>query len=112
MITGKKAIVRASGENIHILQWVIPTVKGGDIRKIVDTRLQGEFSISSAWKVVEIAMSCISQTTAERPGISQICAELKECLSLGMVQSNNGSLRARDELVSVATISESTFLAR
>ena len=112
MITGKKAIVKASGENIHILQWVIPIVRGGDIRNIVDTRLQGEFSISSAWRVVEIAMSCISQTTAERPGISQISAELKECLSLEMVQRNNGSTRDRDNLVSVATISESTILAR
>ncbi|AET01539.2 putative transferase, protein kinase RLK-Pelle-LRR-I-1 family [Medicago truncatula] len=112
LITGKKAMVRASGENIHILQWVISLVKGGDIRNIVDTRLQGEFSISSAWKVVEIAMSCVSQTTAERPGISQISTELKECLSLDMVQRNNGSTSARDELVSVATVSVSTFLAR
>jgi len=112
LITGKKALVRASGENIHILQWVIPLVEGGDIQNIVDTRLKGEVSIDSARKVVEIAMSCISQTVAERPDISQILAELKECLCLEMVQRNNGSTRARDELVSVATVSESTILAR
>jgi serine/threonine protein kinase len=113
LITGKKALVRESGESIHILQWVIPIVKRGDIQNIVDKKLQGEFNISSAWKVVEIAMSCISQTVSERPDISQVLAELKECLSLDMVQSNNGSMRARDELVSVALhVSETTILAR
>ena len=104
--------MRASGESTHILQWVVPIVKSGDIQNIIDTKLQGEFSISSAWKVVEIAMSCISQTVTERPDISQILAELKECLWLEMVQRNNGSMRATDEFVSVATVSESTILAR
>ncbi|RHN39164.1 putative transferase [Medicago truncatula] len=75
-------------------------------------RLQGEFSIDSAWKVVEIAMSCISQTATERPDISQIFAELKKCVPLEMVQTNNGSTRSRDDLVSVATVSETTILAR
>jgi len=112
LITGKKAIVRASGENIHILQWVIPVVKGGDIQNIVDMRLKGEFSINSAWKVVEIAMSCITQTVADRPDISEILVELKECLSLEMFQKNNVSMRATDEFVSIATVSESTLLAR
>ena len=112
MITGKKALVRASGESTHILQWVVPIVKSGDIQNIIDTKLQGEFSISSAWKVVEIAMSCISQTVTERPDISEILAELKECLSLDMVRRNNGSTSARDELVSVDTVSETSLSAR
>jgi hypothetical protein len=86
LITGRKALERASGENTHILQWVLPIVKRGDIQNIVDTRLQGEFGINSAWKVVEIAMSCISPIVAERPDISQIFAELKESLSLEMVR--------------------------
>ena len=113
MITGRKALVlRASGENIHILQWAVPIIESGNIQNIVDVRLQGEFCIDSAWKVVEIAMSCISQTATERPDISQIFAELKECLSLSMVQRNCGSTKSRDEFVSVATISETTVLAR
>jgi len=85
-------------------------VKRGDIQNIIDTKLQGEFSINSAWKVVEIAMSCISQTVTERPDIRQILAELNECLSLDMVQC--GSTRSRDALVSLAIESETTILAR
>jgi hypothetical protein len=51
--------------------------------------LEGEFNINSAWKPVEIAKSCILQTATERPGISQILTELKECLSLEIVQIRN-----------------------
>jgi len=104
--------VRVSGEYLHILEWVIPIVEGGDIQNVVDPRLQGEFSINSAWKAVEIAMSCTSSNAVERPDMSQILAELKECISLEMVQTNNGSMRAKVELVSVATVSEITILAR
>ncbi|WJX86280.1 hypothetical protein P8452_68610 [Trifolium repens] len=88
LITGRQAIVRAGGKNIHILEWVIPIIKRGDIENVIDPRLESEFSINSAWKVVEIAMTCISPNAAERPDISQILAELKESLSLEMVQKH------------------------
>ena len=112
MITGKKALVRASGENTHILQWVTPIVKIGDIRSIVDARLQGKFDINSAWKVVEIAMSCTSPIEVERPDMSLILAELNECLSSEMVQRNNGRERAIDELTSLNIGSDTIPLAR
>ncbi|KAK2352999.1 putative LRR receptor serine/threonine-protein kinase [Trifolium repens] len=86
LITGRQAIVKAAGQNIHILEWVIPIIKGGDIQNVIDSKLEGEFSVDSARKIVEIAMSCISPNFIERPDISQILVELKESLSLDMVQ--------------------------
>ncbi|PNY14834.1 receptor-like protein kinase, partial [Trifolium pratense] len=112
LITGRKALVKVSNEYIHILQWVIPIIEGGDIQNIVDPKLQGEFSINSAWKAIEIAMSCTSPNAVERPDMSQILADLKECLSLDIVQRNPQNPNAIEELVSVATISETTLLAR
>ncbi|CAJ2663777.1 unnamed protein product [Trifolium pratense] len=112
LITGKKAVVKVCGENIHILQWVIPIVKSGDIRNIVDTRLQGEFSINSAWKVVEIAMSCISQNAVERPDISQILVELNVCLSLDRVWSNGERARDINEMSSLTAEEDTAPLAR
>jgi hypothetical protein len=38
----------------------------GDIKSIVDPRLRGNFNINSAWKAVEIAMACVSPTSAKR----------------------------------------------
>jgi hypothetical protein len=112
LITGRKALVKVSDEYLHILDWVIPIIEGGDIENVVDPRLQGEFSINSAWKAVEIAISCTSPNAVGRPDMSLILAELKECLSLDMIQRNYGSTKAIDELVSFATISETTISAR
>ncbi|CAJ2663768.1 unnamed protein product [Trifolium pratense] len=64
--------------------------EGEDIQNVVDSKLGGEFSIDSARKVVEIAMSCILPNFAKRPDICQILTELKESLSLDMVQRHGG----------------------
>lgn len=100
--------MRENEKNIHILQRVIPIIEGGDIQNTVDPRLQGEFSISSAWKAVEIGMSCISPTAAQRPDISQILAELKECLSLDMVQRNSEVVTTTVEWTSMQIEIETT----
>ncbi|WJX86277.1 hypothetical protein P8452_68608 [Trifolium repens] len=112
LITGRQAIVREDEKNIHILEWVIPIIEEGDIQNVIDPKLQGEFSINSAWKAIEIAMSCTSPNAVVRPDAHQILAELKECLSLDMVQRNCGNTSAIDGLVSVATVSETIILAR
>ncbi|CAL5195563.1 unnamed protein product [Lathyrus oleraceus] len=112
LMTGRQAIERVDGESIHILEWVSPIIEGGDIKKVIDPRLKGEFHINSAWKVVEIAMSCILQIAAERPDISQILAGLNECLSLEMVQKNNGRERSIVEMPSVCVELESYPSAR
>jgi hypothetical protein len=99
LITGRQALVRAGGENYHILEWVMPIIKGGDIENVIDPRLQGEFRINSAWKVVEIAMTCISPNAVERPDISQILAELKESLSLEMAQREGHVIESASSLL-------------
>jgi hypothetical protein len=81
-----RPIIERSDENIHISQWVSFMLAKGDIKNIVDPRLQGAFNINSAWKVVEIAMLCISPTSTKRPPMSQVVVELKECLAAEMAQ--------------------------
>ena len=82
LITGQPAIKGAPDNFIHILQWVTPKLESGDIQAIVDPMLQGKLNTVSAWKFVEIAMSCVSPTANQRPDTSQIVAELKECLAM------------------------------
>ncbi|KAK7294283.1 hypothetical protein RJT34_17170 [Clitoria ternatea] len=106
LITGQHAVSRAPERNIHILEWVMPILERGDIRNIVDPRLQKEFNINSAWKAVEIALSCISPDAAERPDISEILVELKECLSFDMLQRHFESARTTVELTSLLLDSE------
>ncbi|KAJ9130022.1 hypothetical protein P3X46_035048 [Hevea brasiliensis] len=83
LITGQPAIKRdVNGEIIRIQHWVIPIIENGDIRSIVDPRLQGDFDTNSAWKAVEIALSCVLNTAIRRPDMSDVSSELKECLAI------------------------------
>ncbi|TXG46315.1 hypothetical protein EZV62_028195 [Acer yangbiense] len=69
-------------ENTHISKWVSSMLAGGDIRSIVDPKLSGDFEKNSAWKAVELALSCTSPSSSERPTMIEVVMELKECLAL------------------------------
>ncbi|GKV36597.1 hypothetical protein SLEP1_g44709 [Rubroshorea leprosula] len=82
LVTGKPAIItRDKDEWIPLKKWIDPFVKKGDIRKIVDPRLNGEFNIGVARKVIKIAVSCVKRIN-ERPDISQILTKLEKCLDI------------------------------
>ena len=81
LITSKPAIREASNNLTHILPWVSLKLQIGDIHTIVDPRLQGRYNTASTWKFLEIAMSCLPQVAIQRPDISNIVSELKDCLS-------------------------------
>ncbi|XP_062155808.1 LRR receptor-like serine/threonine-protein kinase IOS1 [Alnus glutinosa] len=89
MITGRPAIER-SPERTHISQWVSFMLAEGDIKNIVDPRLRENFNINSAWKAVEIAMACVSPTSAKRPTMSEAVVELKECLATKVTRTKEG----------------------
>ncbi|XP_034696454.1 senescence-induced receptor-like serine/threonine-protein kinase [Vitis riparia] len=77
LITGRPAIIPGG---IHIVVWVSPMIERGDIGSIVDPRLQGDFNTNSAWKAVEIALACVASTGMQRPDMSHVEVDLKECL--------------------------------
>ncbi|XP_048139366.1 receptor-like protein kinase At3g21340 [Rhodamnia argentea] len=79
LITGHPAIIRSPQGSMHILHWVTPLIERGDIQSIVDPRLNSQFSIGSAWKAVEIAMSCVPMMAVQRPDINRVLSDLKEC---------------------------------
>ncbi|OWM76541.1 senescence-induced receptor-like serine/threonine-protein kinase [Punica granatum] len=98
LITGHPAMIRSASSSIHILQWVTPIIERGDIHSIVDPRLDGKFSVNSAWKMVEIAMSCVPSTAVQRPDISRVLTELKECWAIEMASERSqvmGSSKSR-----------------
>ena len=73
LITGQPAI--KNPRNIHIVGWVSPMIKRGDMRSIVDPRLQGAFNANSAWKALEITLACVASTGMQRPDMSHVLAE-------------------------------------
>ncbi|XP_052736772.1 putative leucine-rich repeat receptor-like serine/threonine-protein kinase At2g19230 isoform X3 [Vigna angularis] len=93
LITGQAAIRGTPEKPSHIHTWVKQKVEGGDIKAIVDPRLEGNYHVASAWKFLEIAMSCLPDIAIQRPDISHVTSELKDCLhleaSLQRTVSNN-----------------------
>ena len=77
-------------DKTHISQLVSSMLAKGDIKGIVDSRLQGDFDTSSAWKAVETAMACVSVNSAERPYMSDVVVELKECLAAELARKHVG----------------------
>lgn len=46
----------------------------------IQPSLVGNYDSRSIWKVLELAMSCVDPSSAERPNMSHIANQLKECL--------------------------------
>ncbi|KAL0010251.1 hypothetical protein SO802_005359, partial [Lithocarpus litseifolius] len=107
LITGRPAIMRGPEKNTHILDSIYPIIESGDIQSVVDPRLQGKFHTNSAWKAVEIALSCIPPIAIQRPDMSQVLAELKECLALEMT---NASLATEGNIAPSSIPLETSYL--
>ncbi|XP_054782537.1 probable LRR receptor-like serine/threonine-protein kinase MEE39 isoform X2 [Prosopis cineraria] len=82
LMTGQRAITGTSEGTRHISDWVNPKLEIGDIQAIVDPRLERKFSTASAWKLLEVAMSCIAPIAIQRPDISCVVIDLKQCLAM------------------------------
>ncbi|CAL9244273.1 unnamed protein product [Arabidopsis halleri] len=79
MITNQPVIDQSRAKS-HITQWVGFELNQGDITKIMDPNLHGDYESRSVWRVLELAMSCANPSSVNRPNMSQVANELKECL--------------------------------
>ncbi|KAK6150417.1 hypothetical protein DH2020_015349 [Rehmannia glutinosa] len=77
VVTGQPAIIQGT---THITQWIGPKIRQGDIRGIVDPRLEGNCDVNVAWRVVELAMACVSTNLSSRPNMNYVVKQLEECL--------------------------------
>ncbi|XP_047316982.1 putative leucine-rich repeat receptor-like protein kinase At2g19210 [Impatiens glandulifera] len=81
IVTGKPTLSRRQ-DNAHIIPWVSAMISTGDVNQIGDHRLRnGDVDTNCLWKVVELAMACVSHESARRPNMSQVVMKLKECLA-------------------------------
>ncbi|KAF5453076.1 hypothetical protein F2P56_028015 [Juglans regia] len=111
IITGRSAIERSEART-HVSQFVKSMLAKGDIKNIVDHRLHGNFDSNSVWKAVEIAIGCVSPTAAERPTMSQVEADLKECMATELARANEGNSRESKNMVNMDLSSALNSLVR
>ncbi|KAM3699597.1 hypothetical protein ACJW31_05G037500 [Castanea mollissima] len=83
LITGKRAIIKSyNKDNTNIVDWVSPLLARGDIRNIIDPRMPENFDTNSVWKAIETAIACVPLISIQRPSMSHVVIELKECLEI------------------------------
>ncbi|KAM0855771.1 hypothetical protein ACQ4PT_049558 [Festuca glaucescens] len=83
LITGQQPAVSTSDtESIHIAQWVRQKLSEGNIESIPDSKIGREYDVNSLCKVTELALQCKEQPSRDRPTMTDVVAELKECLEL------------------------------
>ncbi|XP_057734945.1 probable LRR receptor-like serine/threonine-protein kinase At1g05700 isoform X2 [Arachis stenosperma] len=99
IITGQPVITVREEMIHHISQRVNSMAAEGDITKVVDSRLEGDFDSNSAWRAVEIAMASVSTISMERPYMSDIVKELKECLAAELGRKHNSCDLQNKDLV-------------
>ncbi|KAL0722767.1 hypothetical protein Bca4012_037366 [Brassica carinata] len=80
IVTAKPAIIKYE-ERMHISQWVESLLSRENIEEILDSSLCGDYDPTSAFKTVEIAVSCVCRNSGDRPGMSQVVTALKESLA-------------------------------
>ena len=100
-IITSKPVITKNQEKTHISQWVSSLVAKGDIKSIVDSRLEGDFDNNSVWKAVEIAAACVSPNPNRRPIISVIVTELKESLAMELARTKYSGVETRDSVKTV-----------
>lgn len=83
LITGQPAIIKTD-ETVHIIQWVSSELEQGDIKSIVDHRLQENFDVNSVCKALEVAMACTTSHSQQRATMSYVLLELKQCLEIAL----------------------------
>ncbi|KAH9665575.1 protein kinase domain-containing protein [Citrus sinensis] len=115
-IITSKPVIERTHERTHITQWVSFMLAKGDIKNIVDPTLYGDFDINSVWKIVEIAMACVSPTSTKRPTMTQVVMELNESMAIEIARTqagkDNDESKVLIELIDVNLHSEFTPLAR
>lgn len=81
VITGRPPILQCP-EPTNIIQWVRQHLARGNIEDVADVRIQGEYDINSVWKVADVALKCTAQAPTQRPTMTDVVAQLQECLKL------------------------------
>ncbi|XP_038696402.1 probable LRR receptor-like serine/threonine-protein kinase At4g29180 [Tripterygium wilfordii] len=100
LITGQPAVIKGD-DYIHITLWVEPMLESGNIERLIDQRLRGDFDVNSVWKALEVAVSCIKRHPFYRAAMSSVLAELKQCLTMELQrvrERSSSTQESREEI--------------
>ncbi|CAL4971410.1 unnamed protein product [Urochloa decumbens] len=83
LITGHPPVVPINDSvSIHIGEWVHQNLDQGSIESIIDSSMGGYYDFNSVWKVADLALHCKEEVSRERPTMTDVVAQIKECMEL------------------------------
>ncbi|XP_062109145.1 putative leucine-rich repeat receptor-like protein kinase At2g19210 isoform X2 [Humulus lupulus] len=90
IITAQPVVATTVQQGNHLIKWVNSMIAKGDIKNILDPRLEVDtVDTNIVWKVIEIAMACVAKTSTSRPTMSRVALDLQECLTTNIPRNNN-----------------------
>ncbi|KAJ4749620.1 Leucine-rich repeat protein kinase family protein [Rhynchospora pubera] len=94
IVTGQPAIIKGTepdSESMNLIQWVRVRLTSGDIESVVDASMQGDYNIYSVRKAADVALNCTTQSGAQRPTLTEVTLQLKECIELEAAVGRNST---------------------
>ncbi|KAG9154957.1 hypothetical protein Leryth_012147 [Lithospermum erythrorhizon] len=84
VITGKKALDKTRGSREQdLVKWARPMLKDPlKLETIIDTKLEGQYSLEGAKKVAALAFQCLNKNPRSRPTMSNVVKILEPILHL------------------------------
>ncbi|CAN0854194.1 Probable serine/threonine-protein kinase PBL9 [Linum grandiflorum] len=92
MLSGRRAIDknRPSGEH-NLVEWAKPYIGSKrKVIKILDNRLEGQYTVEVAFKTASLALRCISIEAKLRPNMEEVVRTLEDIIELNEM-NNSGS---------------------
>lgn len=90
MLSGKRAVDknRPSGQH-NLVEWAKPYLANKrKIFRVLDTRLEGQYSTDDAYKVANLALRCLSIDSKFRPNMDEVVRTLEQ---LQVPNANGGN---------------------
>ncbi|WJX42510.1 non-specific serine/threonine protein kinase [Trifolium repens] len=80
LISGREPIdSKTFKEHESLVTWAKPILESGDVKSLLDPKLEGKFDIAQMNKMVLAASLCITQSARLRPTMNQVLKILKGC---------------------------------
>lgn len=89
LLSGRRAMEERGGEEETIVDWAKPFLgESRRVLRIMDTRLEGQYSRKGAQAVAELALQCLHTDPKNRPLMKDVLATLES------LQASRGTRRA------------------
>ncbi|XP_051118243.1 probable serine/threonine-protein kinase PIX13 [Andrographis paniculata] len=67
---------RPNGQT-NLINWVMPSLEGKKLKKIIDPRLMGQYPSKAAYAVGDLVLQCLEADPKSRPGMDEVLEKLE-----------------------------------